>query len=119
LLTAVTGNLATGASKLLGLGDFAGIGSMVTGLFSLFGSAKSTPLPLPTFTLPGSVQNQLSIGNNTLSSNSSASSAGAYASLPDQTGNAQWLQQHNQQIAMAVKTALLQSSSLADVISEI
>lgn len=81
------------------LGSVAGIGGLISGLSSLFGGGKSTPPPLTAFQLPQSQQQTISIGSNTESN------------IP--------LRYQSTQIAQAVKQALLNSSSLNDVIAEI
>jgi len=113
-----------------GLGSITGIGSIVSGIVSLFGSGKKSPPPLVEFQLPASESRTLYVGGNngTLYSGSASHSvntapagAGIYstAEAHQSSSNPQWIQDQNSQIAQAVKTALLHSSSLADVISEI
>jgi hypothetical protein len=55
---------------------------------------------------------QTNLGTNTQSANT-------YGKLPDSAAASQSLADQHQQIAQAVKTALLQSHSLSDVISEL
>ncbi|MDQ2776228.1 MAG: hypothetical protein M3Y57_15120 [Acidobacteriota bacterium] len=114
----------------LGFGGLSGIGSIISGIANLFGSGKKTPPPLVEFQLPNS-QNQtlytgahtsmLVQGSATQSPNTTQPGSGIYNSteMNQNSSDAQWLQDQNGQIAHAVKTALLHSSSLADVIAEI
>ncbi len=114
----------------LGFGGLSGIGSIISGIANLFGSGKKAPPPLVEFQLPNS-QNQtlytgahastLYQGSATQSPNTAQPGSGVYNSteMNRNSSDAQWLQDQNGQIAQAVKTALLHSSSLADVIAEI
>ena len=108
-----------------GLKDIGGIASIVSGFISLFGESKSTPPPLVHFEAPAS-RNQIAfVGPATRAaqwsesgtSAHSASSGGVYAS--GQEASVHSLQYQSAQIAQAVKHALLNSSSLSDVIAEI
>jgi len=108
-----------------GLKDIGGIASIVSGFISLFGGGKSTPPSPVHFEAPAS-RNQIAfIGSATGAekwsesgtSGQSASSEGIYAS--GQEASVQSLQYRSAQIAQAVKHALLNSSSLSDVIAEI
>jgi hypothetical protein len=97
------------ASTLSGATGFGGvIGSLVSGLTSLFGGAKTAPPALVAYQLPTAQEQTVSTG-------SSVSTPGVYggpsASSPfeSQTG----------QIVQSVKQALLNSSSLNDVIAEL
>jgi hypothetical protein len=87
-----------------GLGSITGLGSIVSSIASLFGGAKKATAPLQEFHLPAGQNLSISVGT------SGASGA---------TANSQSLQDQSTQIAQAVKTALLHSSSLNDVIAEI
>ena len=116
-----------GISSALGgdLKDIGGIASIVSGFIGLFGGGKSTPPPLVHFEAPASQNQTAFVGTTTASakwveSGTSAhatSSTGIYAS--GQEPNVQSLQYQSAQIAQAVKQALLNSSSLNDVIAEI
>lgn len=108
-----------------GLKDIGGIASIVSGFIGLFGGGKSAPPPLVHFEAPASQNQTAFVGtttapakwadNGTLAHGSS--STGIYAS--GQEPNVQSLQYQSAQIAQAVKQALLNSSSLNDVIAEI
>jgi len=108
------------ASTFNGLGSIAGLGGIIAGIASLFGGGgKSTPPPLVQFQLPESQTQTIYVG-------SSATKAGGslYASSPtpqpsSSNAGAQTFQYQSTQIAQAVKTALLNSNSLGDVIAEI
>jgi hypothetical protein len=107
-----------------GLKDIGGIASIVSGFIGLFGGGKSTPPPLVHFEAPSSQNQTAFIGSATGPANWSesgtsahTSSKGIYAS--GQESSVQSLQYQSAQIAQAVKQALLNSSSLNDVIAEI
>jgi hypothetical protein len=105
------------ASLTGGLGSIAGLGGLISGIASLFGGggSKNTLPPLVEFQLPSSQTQTVYVSSNgsstyqgspTLQTGSSASSGPPF-------------QYQSAQIAQAVKTALLNSSSLNDVIAEI
>jgi hypothetical protein len=108
-----------------GLKDIGGITSIVSGFINLFGGGKSAPPPLVHFEAPASQNQTAFVGSATGAakwaesgtSAHGASSQGIYAS--GQEPNVQSLQYQSAQIAQAVKQALLNSSSLNDVIAEI
>jgi hypothetical protein len=128
-----SGGIASALSG--GLGSIGGIGSLITGLVHLFGGGgkKKAPPPLVEFHLPASQQQTLSVSSkgNTLYQGSvteatsvRAPEAGIYgnASQLHTSGSSpstQWIQEQSGQIAEAVKNALLNSSSLNDVIGEL
>jgi hypothetical protein len=103
-----------------------GIGGLVSSIASLFGAGTKTEAPLELFRLPNS-------NNSTVFIRSSASKtgqtpttkSGVYGTAPDSPvsaseGDHSHLPQYQSaQIAQAVKQALLNSSSLNDVIAEI
>lgn len=115
-------SLFGGGGLLGGLTGLGGLGSLLSGLFG--GGSKSVP-PIPLFSLPQISQETYSIGtsgsisantSNPISARSSNATSSAQQdpgiySSPSMAGNAR--------IAQAVKTAILSSSSLNDVISEI
>lgn len=118
----VTGS-ATSLLSSSGLFDTSGlgaIGSLLSGLGGLFGGGKSQPAPLPAFSLPGSQIQNISVHGDTAAVNTASHSSSSYGQLPDSgSAVATSLGDQSQQIAQAVKTALLQSHSLSDVISEL
>lgn len=103
------------------LGGGMGIGSLVSSIGSLFGGGggKATPPPVVAFQLPRSQEQTLNLTSGGTGSDRTGS--GIYGSAPTGTSGAggQMLQYQSAQIAQAVKTALLNSSSLNDVIAEI
>lgn len=99
-----------------GLGSIAGLGGLISGIASLFGGGGGSTLPpLVDFQLPASQTQTVYVSSN------SGSTYQGSPTLP--AGNAgssgQSFQYQSAQIAQAVKTALLNSSSLNDVIAEI
>ena len=115
-------------------GGIGGLGSLVSGIFSLFGGGgKSTPPPLVEFQMPSSQQQTVYVGAGGSSTyqgsavesiGGSAGKSGLYntsaiAGTAETTPSSQWIQEQSGQIAQAVKTALLNSSSLNDVIAEL
>jgi hypothetical protein len=118
-----------------GLGGIGGLGSIVSNLVSLFGGGggkKSLP-PLVDFQLPNSQEQTLYVGSKGSSVYQGnvvgAASVPAPVTKPYSTAgqlqisgpspSAEWIQEQSAQIADAVKNALLNSSSLNDVIGEI
>ena len=114
-----------------GLGSIAGLGGIVSGIMSLFGGHKSTPPPLVEFQLPETSSETIYVsskGNTTYQgadveqSSISSTGTGIYSSgtsTSQTSSSSQALQYQSSQIAQAVKNALLNSSSLNDVIAEI
>ena len=115
-----------------GVASFGGIGGIVSGIMNLFHHAKSAPQPLVEFQLPtpseqtayvstGGVRHQQDT-TEAAAKTSSSSLNGIYGTNSQTVqvgsggGNAQY---QGAEIARAVKTALLNSSSLGDVIAEI
>jgi hypothetical protein len=97
-----------------GAGSFAaigGLGGIISGLVGLFGSHKKTPPPLTLFRLPDAQNETVYTSSHTANV---VPQSGIYTS--QHTDSTQY---HSAQIAQAVKHALLNSSSLNDVISEI
>ena len=116
-----------------GLSSIAGLGGLISGIASLFGGGStSTPAPLVEFQLPSSQTQTIYVSSNGSSTyqgsvteaSVSKSKGPTYTSSPTtQTSSATFsgpsYQYQSTQIAQAVKTALLNSSSLNDVIAEI
>jgi hypothetical protein len=113
-----SGGIASALSG--GLGGIGGIGSLISGIVHLFGGgSKNAPPSLVEFHIPDSQQQTASV-----SSKGSSPGLGMYrnAGQMETSGsapNAEWIQEQSNQIAQAVKNALLNSSSLNDVIAEI
>jgi hypothetical protein len=103
---AASGGLAGTLSSIAGFGG--GIPSLISGLASLFGGAKTAPPALVAYQLPTSQQQTVSTG-------SSVSTPGVYGGPPATTQFAH----QSTQIVQSVKQALLNSSSLNDVIAEL
>jgi hypothetical protein len=107
-----------GVSSALGggLAGIGGIGSLISGLVNLFGGgSKSAPPPLVRFQLADS-QSQTTYKSpaSGLSIQHATGGSGTTAGQANQP-----FQYQSAQIAQAVKQALLNSSSLSDVIAEI
>lgn len=122
---------AAGGGGLNILGSLGGVGGVLSGLSRLFGGI-STPPPLVEFELPDSHQQTVYVRANghavydgvaVEAQSVSKDTAGIYATgapTPAQPASpAQNVQYQSMQIAQAVKQALLNSSSLNDVIAEI
>lgn len=113
-----------------GLGSIAGLGGLVSGIISLFGGGgKQTPPPLVEFQLPQSQQETVYVNSKTSTTYQGTNIEHPSVPAPGQRGgiygqanatsSGQILQYQSSQIAQAVKNALLNSSSLNDVIAEI
>ena len=118
-----------------GFGGIGGIGSLISSIVNLFGGggSKNTLPPLTEFVLPSSNQQTVYVssrgtatfqGSVTKASEFNGTGGGIYNNAEhmqtsDSLSSSQWIQEQSGQIAQAVKTALLQSSSLRDVIAEI
>jgi hypothetical protein len=118
-----------------GLGSIGGLGSLISGIVGLFGGGggKKTPPPLVDFQLPSSQEQTVYAGSKgrtvyqgsvAAPTSVPATGVGVYSNAGQlQTSgsspNPQWIQEQSVQIAEAVKSALLNSSSLNDVIGEI
>lgn len=113
-----------------GFASIAGLGGLISGIASLFGGSSTTP-PLVEFQLPtsqnqavyvstrGTTNYQGTSGGSGTSSNTGLYPKAGSTGVSTPGASAQSFQYQSTQIAQAVKTALLNSSSLGDVISEI
>lgn len=104
------------------LSAIGGLGGLVSSIAGLFGGSKKTPPPLTLFQLPNSQAHTVFVSsktNGTASVNSGSGGASQASSATGQTEQGQALQYQSTEIAQAVKQALLNSSSLNDVIAEI
>lgn len=121
-----------GAASLLGggFGSIFGLGGVISGIASLFGGGKSTPPPLVQFTLPTSQLETAYVstksaatyhGAPTTAQKSPTVTGGSHSGGATKPSNPppQSPAYQNAQIVQAVKNALLNSSSLNDVIAEI
>ncbi|MDQ2843306.1 MAG: hypothetical protein M3Y72_20165 [Acidobacteriota bacterium] len=104
-----------------------GLGGLVSGIAGLFGGSKKTLPALVPFQLPNSQSQTVEISQNSSHSESGTaiSSDGVYgrtqhtSSVAEKSSQSPNYTYQSQQIAQAVKEALLNSSSLNDVIAEI
>lgn len=105
------------------LGGLTGLGSLSSILGGLFGGGTKTLPPLTLFTLPQASSESFSIGTSsktTAVSSTTQQGPGIYAAPVNQSVSAVSVPGTSSgQIAQVVKTALLNSSSLNDVINEI
>jgi hypothetical protein len=107
-----------GISSLLGggsgLASFGGIGSLISGISSLFGGGQKTLPALQLFQLPDAV-------NQTVHLNSASGSASTSPSIHVhvQALDSQSFVTKSNDIAKAVKSAMLNSHSLNDVVAEL
>jgi hypothetical protein len=119
LQQAATGGVASALGG--SLGGLTGIGSLVAGFVSLFSGEKATLPPLVQFQAPLS-QDQISyVGARTTvnaPSNSKSTDSTGVSGSANQPSATPYRYQSDQ-IAQAVKQALLNSSSLNDVIAEL
>jgi hypothetical protein len=105
LASAVSG-FGTGTLASLG-----GLGSLVSGVMHLFSGSHKTSPTLQDFSLPVSQNTTAYVGRNGTTVYDGPTTLAASPST--------WTQDHSAQVAQAVKTALLHSSSLNDIIAEI
>ncbi|HZS55930.1 MAG TPA: hypothetical protein VFA65_16125 [Bryobacteraceae bacterium] len=123
-----------GISSLLGggLSSIAGLGGLISDITSLFGSSKATPPPLTLFSLPDSVQQSASLSSKGVNVDVGGAAAsnvtmsrgasGIYTSdglINNDAQSAGSTSTNNAAIAQAVKSALLTSNTLGDVIAEL
>jgi hypothetical protein len=106
LSSASSGGLVGNLSAAAGFGG--GIGSLISGLTSLFGGGKTAPPALTAYQLPTSQEQNVSTG-------STVSTPGVYGGPPMATAS----DSGSAQIVQSVRNALLNSSSLNDVIAEL
>ena len=99
-----------------GLSSIAGLGGLISGIASLFGGGGGSTLPpLTEFQLPASQAQTVYVSSNGASTYQGSPTLPAGSS----SSTAQSFQYQSASIAQAVKTALLNSSALNDVIAEI
>ncbi len=126
LTKTASGGLASALGGNL-LSVVGGLGGLVSGIASLFGGSKKTLPALVPFQLPNSQSQTFQISQNVSRSGPGApiSPDGVYGNIQDTSSVTGHVNQgstytyQSQQIAQAVKEALLNSSSLNDVIAEI
>ena len=112
-----------------GLSGLGGIGSIVSGIMGLFGGNKNSLPALTAFHLPDSQEHSASVraasySVNTGQISSSATADGANGSpgtaqSASSNFDSQWFLDNSNNIAQAVKNAMLNSNSLNDVVSEV
>ena len=112
----VASNITNGGGLSL-LGSIGGLGGVFSGLSNLFGGGKTTLPALVPFQLPQSQQATISVGSNGASDYQSGNTSTVVTGTGQNTTSG--IQYQSAQIAQAVKQALLNSSSLNDVIAEI
>lgn len=109
-----------GSALTNGLSSIAGLGGLFSSISRLFGGAKSTPPPLVDFQLPNTVSQTISVSSKSSTANHGIRVEQPSTSGPNGSSNiSQQMQYQSAAIAQAVKTAILNSSSLNDVIAEI
>ncbi len=100
-----------------------GLGGLVSSIAGLFAGSKKTLAPLTLFQLPNSRAHTVFVSSKTAGTESlntnSGGVSGSSNTSSSTTGQEQSLQNQSTEIAQAVKQALLNSSSLNDVIAEI
>ncbi len=108
------------------LNAIGGLGGLVSSIAGLFGGSKKAEAPLTLFQLPNSQAQTVFVSSKTAGSASLNTSSGgvsgssnALSSTTGQGVQSQTFQHQSAEIAQAVKQALLNSSSLNDVIAEI
>lgn len=129
----LSNTISGGLSSALGggLGSIAGLGGLISSITSLFGgSSNAAPPPLALFTLPDSIQqtsyvrskSSSDVSASAQSSASAAKGSALYTSTgltANRTRSTVSESASNAGIAQAVKSALLNSSTLGDVIAEL
>lgn len=112
-LSGSSGNSGIGALSKLGLGP------LLSGITGLFGGNKATALPaLQLFHMPDAV-NQTTHINGSPAARDSGSTAGSTVHVHVQAMDSQSFMNRSNDIAKAVKSAMLNSHSLNDVVSEL
>lgn len=104
-------SMLTGSS---GLSSFGGIGSLISGISSLFGGGQKVLPPLQLFQMPDAVNQTVHVNN---SQTGAASSPSIHVHV--QALDSQSFVTKSNDIAKAVKSAMLNSHSLNDVVSEL
>lgn len=112
-----SGGAASVLTGSFGAGSFGGfgLGPLVSGILGLFGNKQKSPPALQPFSLPGASNRTVHLGSG--SSSASAPSQVVHVQAPSM--DSQWFMDHSNEIASAVKSAMLNSHSLNDVVSEI
>jgi hypothetical protein len=99
------------------LGGF-GLSSLVSGIAGLFGAGKKKqPAPLTLFQLPSSISQTFQVGHSSPTTQAQPANSNLHVHL--QAFDSSSILDHSNEIAKAVKTAILNSHSLNDVIAEL
>jgi hypothetical protein len=110
-----------------------GLASLVSGIVGLFGSKPEEPAPLVHFALPTAVHVEAGLSERTQqfsslsysqdglarSAQPQVPSVVSSAMAPPQLVDSQWFMDHSSQIAQAVRDAMLNSTSLNDVVTDL
>ena len=112
-----SGGAASVLTGSFGVGSFGGfgLGPLVSGILGLFGNNQMSSPTLQPFSLPSASNRTVHLG----SGNSSASVPSQVVHVQAPSMDSQWFMNHSNEIASAVKSAMLTSHSLNDVVSEI
>ncbi len=119
-------SLTGGGAGVLGFG--LGLSSLVGGLFNLFGGGKAKPAPLVRFALPAQVQAEAGISQglrdrivpvDSSSTGQPRQMSGIVGMQQASPVNGQWFLDRSDQIANAVREALLNGHGLSDVVNEL
>jgi len=128
--SSVAGTVESAASSFLG-GGLSSLSPLLGGLLSLFGGGGQTPAAPAPFMLPAPVQSQAGLTPGasgqvkpvsygaTGQPRSSSGSAAPQVTIQVNAMDSQSFLDHSDDIAMAVKQAILNSNSLNDVISSL
>ena len=115
-----SGGLASTLGGSFGLGSISGIGSIIAGISSLFGGGTKSVAPLTKFELPAVQNATVYVSKENTPNSQGEPPSGMYSVQTEESGpGVQWIQDNAIHIAQAVRSALLNSSSLHDVIAEI
>jgi len=110
------------------LEDATGLGPLIGGLASLFGGGSSTPPALSAYTAPESIQfegdvnrsaNTTDWGGSGGTQSGAPLSSGAQITVQVNAMDSQSFLDHSQDIANAVRQAMLNSNSLNDVVNDL
>ena len=116
---AASGGLANMLASNSGPSYFHGIGlsSLISGIASLLGGSKKKQAPLTLFQLPSSISQTVEMRNP--NAPAAAASANPTVHVNVQALSSSSILDHSNEIAKAVKSAILNSHALNDVIAEL
>jgi hypothetical protein len=125
--TSTADTVASIASSVLGSG--LGLIPLISGLVGLFSGGSSSPPPLVAYQAPDSIslEGDVSRSTNTINwaashgtqSKTPAATSGPQVTVQVNAMDSQSFLDHSQEIAKAVRSAMLNSSSLNDVVNEL